>query len=166
MNHWELEGAKHTVGKRVASSLEVHTKISNNTELKTLGSTTTLVPLLGRALKPAESDAQGQSDALKHGSPAPPGRPCVRVHTAAASLYHWPLALSGPLLNGLAAWLAACTRHVAHKNAFRNGGILTMRVCPFFCLATGAELDRHKHEYEWRARSRTTDEKVALRLPF
>ena len=37
---------------------------------------------------------------------------------------------------------------VAHKNALRNGGILTMRVCPLFCLATGAVLDRLKHEYE------------------
>ena len=37
---------------------------------------------------------------------------------------------------------------VAHKNALRNGGILTMRVSPLFCLATGAVLDRHKHEYE------------------
>ena len=55
---------------------------------------------------------------------------------------------------------------VAHKNALRNGGILTMRVCPLFCLATGAVLDRHKYEYEWRARPTTTDEKVALRQPL
>ena len=133
-NYWELEGAEGTVGKSVSRSLEVHTNIPKSTELKTLGSTTTLVPRFGAALNPSETDAQGRIAALKHGAPAPPGLALRARAPGGALLLRRPLDLLGPLLDGLGAWRSPLARDCSRQNAEHIAPVCSLVTSHVECL--------------------------------